>query len=680
MKKAHLWTLIAVAILSGTAWFAVSSQWEKPAEETVPATVPVAASPPEKKKSTTLVAARPAIDRRDGYLGSDSCKACHQDYHQSWHTSFHRTMTQPVTPSTAPESIVNGDLVEVQGEKFQFSRRNEGFFVELNDPIANGQRLTRRLVLMTGSHHINVFWYESGIDKTPAQLPITYYIDGQRWIPRKSAFLRPPSMETENELGRWNAICSNCHSTHPRSRPPESNEANWDTRVSDFGISCEACHGPGEAHAAFHQPRLDPQLTGDFSVQKDDLALEETLDQTQARAQGKAEDDVAAQVQDKAGKDEKDPIVNPLNLPVGTRSDMCGQCHGMMMVSIDNATDREDYFSHGRQFRPGDELESAPFLRLVRAGEEQRDSDTFRRFNALPGVVTGHFWPDGQMRVTGRDYTGMIESKCYQKGELSCISCHTMHQQDKELQSEWRDDQLMPEMRGDEACLQCHQEYEDLGTRHTHHPIDSAGSRCMNCHMPHTIYGILKTSRSHTISSPSVATTVETGRPNACNLCHLDHTLQETATHLSDWYEHDVPKLTEEQRTTAASLLHLLSGDAAQRVLQVNAFQWPPAQEASGTDWMRLYLLFGLDDPYDAIRLISQRAYRSLPNTPSFDYDFLDSPSVRGEKIGRQFQAILSKPQSSNKALMIDDQGLPEWSRVESLMKRRNQRPVYLQE
>lgn len=663
MKKLYLGTLIAVAVLSGTAWIAMSSRSERAREEAAQKRAPVAASPPEKQKNaTTLVAARPTIEHSDGYLGSDSCKSCHEDYHQSWHTSFHRTMTQPVTPSTAPASMVNGEFVEVQGQTFNFIRRNDEFFVELNDPILDGQRVTRRLVLMTGSHHMSVFWYESGIDKTPAQLQIMYYIDGQRWIPRKSAFLRPPSMEKENELGRWNGICSNCHSTHPRSRPPEQDEVNWDTSVSDFGISCEACHGPGEAHVAFHQPRLEPRAQRDVTLQTNDLAA------TEEEAQG----DVA--------KGEEDPIVNPLNLPIGKRSDMCGQCHGMMMVSIDNAEDRESYFSHGRRFRPGDELEDAQFLRVVRASENDRDSDTFRRFNALPGVVTGHFWPDGQMRVTGRDYTGMIESPCYQKGELSCISCHTMHQQDTELQSEWRDDQLMPDMRGDAACLQCHQEYEDLGTKHTHHPIDSAGSRCMNCHMPHTIYGILKTSRSHTISSPSVATTVETGRPNACNLCHLDHTLQETATQLSEWYEHDVPKLTQEQQTTAASLLHLLSGDAAQRVLQVNAFQWPPAQEASGTDWMRLYLLFGLDDPYDAIRLISQRAYRSLPDAPAFDYDFLDSPSVRGQKIGRQFQGILSEPLSPNKALMIDNQGLPEWSRVESLMNRRNHRPVYLQE
>ena len=72
--------------------------------------------------------------------------------------------------------------MEVRGQTYKFSRRNDDFFVELDDPIENGKRMTRRLVLMTGSHRAHVFWYESGFDKTPAQLQIMYVIDQQRWI------------------------------------------------------------------------------------------------------------------------------------------------------------------------------------------------------------------------------------------------------------------------------------------------------------------------------------------------------------------------------------------------------------------------------------------------------------------------------------------------------------------
>jgi hypothetical protein len=202
----------------------------------------------------------------------------------------------------------------------------------------------------------------------------------------------------------------------------------------------------------------------------------------------------------------------------------------------------------------------------------------------------------------------------------------------------------------------------------------------MNCHMPHTVYGILKTCRSHTISSPSVTTTVETGRPNACSLCHLDHTLEQTANHLADWYGQDKPPLSDEERTTAASVLQFLTGDAAQRALQVNAFQWEPAREASGTEWMRLYLMLGMEDPYDAIRLISHRGYKSLPNAPPLDYDFLDPPQQRGMLLGREYQKILSQQWPPNQALLIDEEGFLDKPRIEALMNRRDHRPVYLQE
>ena len=38
---------------------------------------------------------------------------------------------------------------------------------------------------------------------------------------------------------------------------------------------------------------------------------------------------------------------------------------------------------------------------------------------------------------------------------------------------------------------------------------------------------------------------LETGRPNACNLCHLDRTLAWTAKHLEGWYGFAPPELND---------------------------------------------------------------------------------------------------------------------------------------
>ena len=60
---------------------------------------------------------------------------------------------------------------------------------------------------------------------------------------------------------------------------------------------------------------------------------------------------------------------------------------------------------------------------------------------------------------------------------------------------------------------------------HTHHRAESSGSRCYNCHMPRTTFGLLHAMRSHQVSVPTVKESLDHGRPNACNLCHLDKTL-----------------------------------------------------------------------------------------------------------------------------------------------------------
>ena len=132
-------------------------------------------------------------------------------------------------------------------------------------------------------------------------------------------------------------------------------------------------------------------------------------------------------------------------------------------------------------------------------------------------------------------------------------------------------------MRSNQACLQCHKEMANDITAHTRHAANSAGSNCYNCHMPHTSYGLLKAIRGHTIETPDVATTLETGRPNACNLCHLDKTLDWTAEHLAKRTDQPKAKVPPIHQTTAASAVWLLNGDAGQRALAAWHMGWEPA-------------------------------------------------------------------------------------------------------
>ena len=184
-------------------------------------------------------------------------------------------------------------------------------------------------------------------------------------------------------------------------------------------------------------------------------------------------------------------------------------------------------------------------------------------------------------------------------------------------------------MRGNRACLQCHEEMAADLTRHTRHAADSAGSNCYNCHMPHTAYGLLKAIRGHTIETPNVAATLKTGRPNACNLCHLDKTLDSTAEQLAKRTGQPKSIVPAKHRTTAAAAVWLLNGDAGQRALAAWHMGWQPALEASGNGWQSPLLADTLNDPYSAVRYMAHKALAKQPGFGGFEYDFVADEAKR---------------------------------------------------
>ncbi len=193
--------------------------------------------------------------------------------------------------------------------------------------------------------------------------------------------------------------------------------------------------------------------------------------------------------------------------------------------------------------------------------------------------LTDRFWPDGMVRVTGHEYNGLLDTPCFQRGKMSCLSYHFMHGYHD------RNDQLAPRMETNQACPQCHEDIRENLTAHTKHAADSAGSSCYNCHMPHTTYGLLSAIRNHQIDSPSVAAQLKTGRVNACNLCHINQSLSWTKEHLAEWYNQKPAELNIEAKRISSVLEMLLKGDAGQRAIAAWHMGWEPARQASGSDW-----------------------------------------------------------------------------------------------
>jgi predicted CXXCH cytochrome family protein len=586
-----------------------------------------------KRPQTESSTNRPQQVHDDGFVSSDACRKCHPDYYESWHRTYHRSMTQ-----VASEKTVLGNFDDVKlasrGRNYHLEREGDEFWVTMADPgieerlLSQGTDLQtadvpivkRRIVMTTGSHHMQGYWVSGEFPTMVRQVPWYFLIEEKRWIPREDAFISP---SRDRHFMVWNDNCIVCHAVGGKPGLNLS-QGTVKTQVAEFGISCEACHGPGEEHIAWREQQVE--------IVKDSS---------------------------------KDPIVNPERCDSRVSSQICGQCH-----SAFSPLDAPAFFKRGYTYRAGGDLEKSHRLLTFKETRSKRGNDRVRSY----------YWDDGTCRVGGREYLGLIESTCFKRGTLSCLSCHSMHESDP-------NDQLAKHMDGNDACLQCHEKFKTTLEEHTHHSATSSGSLCYNCHMPHTSYALFKGIRSHRIDSPSVANDVRTGRPNACNLCHLDQTLKWTANNMAQWYGSEVPKLDADQETIAASLLTVLKGDAVQRVVVAWHMGWEPALQASGDQWQVRFLAELLDDEYAPVRYVAGRAIRNHPGMQDTKYDFVAAADERSQSRQEILERWSSKnthenltPEAQRRLLFDNKTNAVQQQIIDRLVRDRNNRPVDLPE
>jgi HEAT repeats/Tetratricopeptide repeat/Cytochrome c554 and c-prime len=179
---------------------------------------------------------------------------------------------------------------------------------------------------------------------------------------------------------------------------------------------------------------------------------------------------------------------------------ICGQCHGPRnpLFPILDAAHR---------FRPGDRYEDF-YQPFVVTDGRQRSAD---------------FFADGRPSSSSFEYTALLQSACQRKGGATCLSCHTAPHQ------EHGPDDLKPGGR-DGGCRSWH-----AGVQHTHHASPEA-QRCVACHMPRVLSGVLDKFADHALDVPVPENTRRHGIPNACNECHSQRSPEDMSRALRGWW------------------------------------------------------------------------------------------------------------------------------------------------
>lgn len=186
-----------------------------------------------------------------GYVGDQSCRACHQSEYDLWRGSHHDLAMQTASDATVLGDFNNAVFTHF-GASSRFFKRDGRFFVNTTGP--------------DGELHDYEITHTFGV--TPLQQYLIPFSDGryqalgiawdsrskdqggQRWysLYPDEAIAHDDPLHWTGPNQNWNFMCAECHSTNLRKNYDFSADT-YHTEWSAINVSCEACHGPGQAHA-----------------------------------------------------------------------------------------------------------------------------------------------------------------------------------------------------------------------------------------------------------------------------------------------------------------------------------------------------------------------------------------------------------------------------------------------
>jgi predicted CXXCH cytochrome family protein len=554
------------------------------------------------------------------YAGPDRCKSCHAKNHEAWSGHAHRLMN-----SVASTGTVRGDfsgtsaLHHLGGRATFFSdRESAGGEARWWMRLVRGEvDRTYRVTQTIGSRFYQYYVgrLASGPEPTGHQyyttdhvLPFGYWLDRRQWVPVVHVHRELPELDREDpfagsgKLQRFSPYaqgCNGCHTTFALgdmfTREPLrlARHAPWQMHWSLASYI--------EGHRSEFL-KSEPAGSGESLLRRAALISEQELQQL--------------------GRELSGMDARQYGVTLGIS---CEACH---LGSRRHAEDP-------RQL-PGFAPRS-PHLLAETSGAEIDPGRNHTNVNWACGrchAGSRSEFAAGMGTWNSIEYTDATRGACYSK--LKCIDCHDPHQG---IGRRWTRTRAQDEA----VCLGCHQRFgaEAARARHTRHAAGSAGDGCLECHMPRINEGLQDVVRTHTIFSPTHAGMLESNHPNACNLCHVEKSIDWTTGWLQSWYATDADRLDLDgvyaDRGGAVAAGWLESEDEAVRLVGADAVLRARA------GWSLELLVGRLDDEFLINRQFASRGIEELlgVDLQELGYRFHGSATERQPGLRRVRELLL---------------------------------------
>lgn len=538
----------------------------------------------------------------DDYAGAESCQKCHAKNYASWSEHPHRWMNALATSRTVRGDF-SGPSISYLGGQATFQMEGDQYRMRFErDSVVREYQVIQTIGSRFFQYYVGKLHQGPEPADHPAYainhvLPFGYWLDRQEWVPavhvgydeapdgkREDPFARhlPPS-----PLSPYHQ-CNSCHTTF----------ALGDELARNF-------HALGR-----HAPYAFDFMMPDYLRQTHGSLMPAKA----SRQFGNTEVEALL-----IGMQQSEASEHAVTLGVS-----CEACHLGCKQHADGKLQKPSFI-------PASPHLNARTASMPTGREHANVNWTCGRCHAGERP----YYAGGMSTWNSTEYTDATKGSCYSK--LTCIHCHNPHESTGQHWSR-------SAQEDDASCLTCHQELSDVSAleAHTHHPAGSAGSHCMDCHMPRINEGLQNVVRTHTIFSPTNAAMMEANQLNACNICHVEKPIDWTLRHLKKWYgaSFDEAKIAEhyprrEQSTILGWLTHkneavrLAATDAMARSQDTTAL----------SAWIDV-----LDDPYLLNRQFARVGIEERFRLKLLDdgYRFYMTPEERREPIERVRRRLMS--------------------------------------
>ncbi|MEM1041714.1 MAG: tetratricopeptide repeat protein [Bacteroidota bacterium] len=334
------------------------------------------------------------------YVGDEACASCHEDLYASYHRTGMGRSVSRFERTTAPErfdAAGRSPVVfnEAFGYYYQAYAEGDTLFQREFRQDDRGRVTYERVhraayVVGSGNATRSYLMHENGF---VTEMPLTWYVEREIWDmspgyrSSNSRFSRPANLE-----------CVTCHNGNPELTAFTQNHY----AELPLGITCERCHGPGEAHVEGWLAGVEP--------------------------------------------DEAENVVNPANLERSLQLAVCQQCHLEGITVFEPGEDPTT-------FRPGEALTAhrSVFARL----DKIEDPDDFGiASHGLRLALSACFKESAMTCTTCHDPhqpTAELDPDAF---NLACQSCHGGEAEAEPVCERPEAETVAEAMTGD--CVSCH--------------------------------------------------------------------------------------------------------------------------------------------------------------------------------------------------------------------------------